>query len=39
MADAFTREAFTLLGVGVLFVGLRTASRLATVGVKGLWAE
>lgn len=39
MANAFTTEAFTLLGIGVLFVALRTACRLATVGVKGLWAD
>lgn len=34
MASAFTTEAFTLLGVGVVVVALRTAARANVVGVK-----
>jgi hypothetical protein len=39
MADAFNTEAFTLLGMGVLVVATRTASRLSIAGIKGLWLE
>ena len=31
MADAFNREAFTLLGVGIVVIGVRTLARLKTV--------
>ena len=31
MADAFNREAFTLLGVGTMVIGVRTLARLKTV--------
>ncbi len=34
MADAFTKEAFSLLGVGVVIVTLRTYARLTLVGVR-----
>lgn len=30
MADAFNKEAFTLLGVGVFIIGLRTFTRIRT---------
>jgi hypothetical protein len=39
MADEFNTEAFTLLGIGVLVVAVRTASRLTITGIKGLWLE
>lgn len=39
MANDFNTEAFTLLGVGVLVVAIRTASRLSITGLKGLWLE
>jgi len=39
MATAFDTEVFTLLGIGVFVVAVRTASRVATAGIKGLWAE
>lgn len=35
MSD-FTTEAFTLLGVGVTLIFLRTYARLTTVGLKGM---
>jgi hypothetical protein len=35
MSD-FTTEAFTLLGVGVTIIFLRTYARLTTVGFKGM---
>ncbi|KAI4250853.1 MAG: hypothetical protein LQ352_005209 [Teloschistes flavicans] len=34
MADNFTKEAFTLLGVGVTVVALRTYARLTSVGIR-----
>ncbi|KAF1961445.1 hypothetical protein CC80DRAFT_237658 [Byssothecium circinans] len=34
MANAFTTEAFTLLGVGITVVALRTVARATVVGVK-----
>lgn len=37
--EAFVTEAFTLLGVGLLFIGLRTYVRVTTVGWKGLQAD
>lgn len=37
--EAFVTEAFTLLGVGLLFIGLRTYVRISTVGWKGLQAD
>jgi hypothetical protein len=37
--DEFTHEAFTLLGVGLLFIGLRSYVRITTVGWKGLQAD
>ena len=39
MADDFNTEAFTLLGVGIVVVAARTASRLTIAGISGLWAE
>ena len=36
MANAFTTEAFTLLGVGVSIVALRLVARTKLVGVRGL---
>ncbi|KAL8856739.1 MAG: hypothetical protein Q9178_006696 [Gyalolechia marmorata] len=39
MADAFTTEAFTLLGVGVTVVALRTYSRLTAVGIRKFQAD
>lgn len=39
MADAFTREAFILLGVGIGVVTLRSIARVSLVGLKGLWVE
>ena len=39
MADAFTNEAFSLLGVGVFVVGLRTYARVSTVGVRNFMAD
>jgi hypothetical protein len=35
----FTTEAFTLLGVGLGIILLRTGSRLSTVGLKGFQAD
>ncbi|KAK3389147.1 hypothetical protein B0H63DRAFT_94846 [Podospora didyma] len=37
--DAFTREAFVLLGVGLLVIGLRSYVRITTVGIRGLQAD
>ena len=37
--EAFVTEAFALLGVGLLFIGLRTYVRISTVGWKGLQAD
>lgn len=37
--DAFVTEAFTLLGVALLFIGLRSYVRISTVGWKGLQAD
>ncbi|KAK4176131.1 hypothetical protein QBC36DRAFT_301367 [Triangularia setosa] len=37
--EAFMIEAFTLLGVALLVVGLRTYVRLSTVGIKGFQAD
>jgi len=37
--EAFVTEAFTLLGVGLLFIGLRSYVRISTVGWKGLQAD
>ncbi|KAK4937760.1 hypothetical protein LTR10_021705 [Elasticomyces elasticus] len=39
MASAFDTEVFTLLGIGVFVVAVRTVSRLATAGIRGLWAD
>jgi len=39
MASEFNTEAFTLLGMGVLVVAIRTASRLSIAGFKGLWLD
>lgn len=36
MADAFTTEAFSLLGVGITTIGVRTYARCSTVGFRGL---
>jgi hypothetical protein len=36
MANAFTTEAFTLLGVGVGIVALRLVARTKLVGLRGL---
>ncbi|KAK1749791.1 hypothetical protein QBC47DRAFT_129792 [Echria macrotheca] len=37
--NAFVTEAFTLLGIGLLFIGLRSYVRISTVGWKGLQAD
>ncbi|KAK1836342.1 hypothetical protein QBC39DRAFT_84762 [Podospora conica] len=37
--EAFVTEAFALLGVGLLFIGLRSYVRISTVGWKGLQAD
>ncbi len=39
MADAFTTEAFTLLGVGVTVVALRTYARITAVGIRKFQAD
>ncbi|KAK3938148.1 hypothetical protein QBC46DRAFT_292996 [Diplogelasinospora grovesii] len=39
MADAFVTEAFTLLGVGLMVIGLRSYARISTVGFRGLQAD
>lgn len=36
MADAFNTEAFTLLGVGLFIVGLRTFARIKSTSIRGL---
>jgi hypothetical protein len=38
MSD-FVTEAFTLLGVGLLIIGLRIAARLTSKGIRGLQAD
>ncbi|KAK6829372.1 hypothetical protein PG987_009956 [Apiospora arundinis] len=37
--DAFTIEAFALLGIGLAVIGLRTYWRLSTVGIRNLKAD
>jgi hypothetical protein len=37
--EAFVTEAFTLLGVGLLCISLRTYARVSSVGFKGLQAD
>lgn len=37
--DNFSTEAFTLLGVGLLVIGLRIYMRLRTVGIAGFQAD
>lgn len=37
--DAFTTEAFTLLGVALGVISLRIAARTISVGVRGLQAD
>ncbi|OIW32605.1 hypothetical protein CONLIGDRAFT_712899 [Coniochaeta ligniaria NRRL 30616] len=37
--DAFTTEAFTLLGVGLFVITLRTVARITSVGLGGLKAD
>ncbi|KAK0637031.1 hypothetical protein B0T17DRAFT_613676 [Bombardia bombarda] len=37
--DAFTTEAFTLLGLGLSIIGLRLYARISTVGYKRLQAD
>jgi len=39
MADAFNREAFTLLGVGTAIVSLRTYARISMVGIRRLMLD
>ena len=39
MADAFENEAFSLLGVGVAIVALRTYARVSSVGVRNFMAD
>lgn len=34
--DSFVTEAFTLLAVGIIIVGLRTYARWSSVGLQGL---
>ena len=36
MANSFTIEAFSLLGVGLTAIGIRTYARWSTVGFRGL---
>ena len=36
MANSFTVEAFSLLGVGLTAIGIRTCARWSTVGFRGL---
>lgn len=36
MSDPFTTEAFTLLGVGIFVIALRSYSRITSVGFRGL---
>ena len=37
--EAFVTEAFTLLGIGLLVIGLRLYVRVSLGGVKGLHAD
>jgi hypothetical protein len=37
--DSFVNETFSLLAVGIVVVAFRSASRLWTVGIQGLWAD
>jgi len=37
--SSFTIEAFTLLGVGILIIGLRLYARISTVGVSRLQVD
>ncbi|KAK0721674.1 hypothetical protein B0T26DRAFT_190617 [Lasiosphaeria miniovina] len=37
--EAFVTEAFALLGIGLLMIGLRSYVRITTVGFKGLQAD
>lgn len=37
--EAFIIESFTLLGVALVVVGMRTYVRLTTVGIKGFQAD
>lgn len=39
MADAFTKEAFTLLGVGIGLVALRTYARWSSVGIRNFMLD
>ena len=39
MADDFTKEAFTLLGVGVAVVALRTYARFTSVGIRNFMLD
>jgi len=39
MAEAFNREAFTLLGVGTAVVALRTYARVSMVGIRRLMLD
>ena len=36
MANSFTIEAFSLLGIGITAITLRTYARCSTVGFRGL---
>jgi hypothetical protein len=36
MSDSFTTEAFTLLGVGIFVIALRSYARVTSVGFGGL---
>jgi hypothetical protein len=37
--SAFVTEAFTLLGVGLLVIGLRIVARITHKGIRGLQAD
>lgn len=37
--NSFTMEAFTLLGIGLCIIGLRTYSRYCLVGWRGFQAD
>lgn len=37
--DGFNTEAFTLLGVAIVIIGLRTTARWIMVGPKGFQAD
>ena len=39
MADDFTKEAFTLLGVGIGVVALRTYARFTSVGIRNFMLD